>query len=340
MPSDSRRRSSRIPKELAIFLIGSDIDGRVFSEETKTVVLSRHGAGIISQYKLSAEQEIIIRRVDSDKEAEARIVGQIGSEGDTYIYGLAFLDSTLNFWGEDFGELTDLEKEASRAVLECSSCQSREPVDHSDLEADVFAINQSAVRYCKRCGSSTVWKRATGPLAESPIPNPAQSPIAAQPGANADPTGDEVVIAATPPERLAPNAETSPASQPGPRPPSDASTTIPTPSAAQIPAIPTAPQRPARPEDRRKHPRTRVKFKACIRRPGMPDDVVSCEDMSRGGLRFKSTKQYFATTMIEVAVPYAPGGQSIFVPGQIMYVHESPAEGVFHCGVAYIKSSR
>jgi hypothetical protein len=72
----------------------------------------------------------------------------------------------------------------------------------------------------------------------------------------------------------------------------------------------------------------------------MPDDVVSCEDMSRGGLRFKSTKQYFATTMIEVAVPYAPGGQSIFVPGQIMYVHESPAEGVFHCGVAYIKSSR
>jgi hypothetical protein len=103
---------------------------------------------------------------------------------------------------------------------------------------------------------------------------------------------------------------------------------------------PARPQAPSRPEDRRKHARARVKFKASIRRPGMPDDVVSCEDMSRGGLRFKSKKQYFASTMIEVAVPYAPGGLSIFVPAQIVYVHETPGEGVFHCGVAYIKSSR
>src|SRR5260370_9260778 len=72
----------------------------------------------------------------------------------------------------------------------------------------------------------------------------------------------------------------------------------------------------------------------------MPDEVVSCEDMSRGGLRFKSKKQFYASTMIEVAVPYSPGGQSIFVPGQIVYVHESPGEGVFHCGVAYRRSSR
>jgi len=323
MPPDSRRRSSRIPEQLAIFLIGSDIEGRVFSEETKTVVLSRHGAGITSQYKLSAEQEIIIRSVDSGKEAEACVVGQIGAQGDTYIYGVAFLDAKLDFWGLDFGELTDLEKEASRATLECSSCLSREPVDHSDLEADVFAINQSAVRYCRRCGSSTVWKRATGQLAESLAPNPARS-VAAKATAEAEP----------------PSADPDPAaaSEPAPRPPSKPGTLKPAPSAAQGPVPPAA--REARPGNRRKHARAPVKFKASIRRPGMPDDVVSCEDMSRGGLRFKSKKQYFASTMIEVAVPYAPGGQSIFVPAQIVYVHETPVEGVFHCGVAYIKSSR
>jgi hypothetical protein len=340
MPPDSRRRSSRIPKQLAIFLIGSDIEGRVFSEETKTVVLSRHGAGITSQYKLSAEQEIIIRSVDSGKEAEARVVGQIGSQGDTYIYGVAFLDATLDFWGLDFGELTDLEKEASRAMLECSSCELREPVDHSDLEADVFAINQSAVRYCRRCGSSTVWKRATGQLAESSIPNPARSPVTAKATAEAEPPSADLDVAAAPPPRPAHEAGTLPASEPSPRPPSEPGTLTPAPSAAESPATPARPQAPGRPEDRRKHARARVKFKACIRRPGMPDDVVSCEDMSRGGLRFKSKKQYFASTMIEVAVPYAPEGQSIFVPAQIVYVHETPGEGVFHCGVAYIKSSR
>lgn len=347
MPPDSRRRSSRIPKQLAIFLIGSDIEGRVFSEETKTVVLSRHGAGITSEYKLSAEQEIIIRRADSGKEADARVVGQIGSEGDTYIYGVAFLDPTLDFWGLDFGELTEAEKKASRALLQCSSCELRETVDHSDLEADVFAINRSAVRYCKRCGSSTVWKQATGEPAASPTSVPANSTVVDQSVHEGDPQDErrdsavqcespdaEPVVASPPPQRSASKTWTPPEHEPPAL--SAAKSAIPEPSAT----TPVAPQATGRPEDRRKHARARVKFKACIRRPGMPDDLVSCEDMSRGGLRFKSKKEYFASTMIEVAVPYSPGGQSIFVPAKIVYVHESPGESVFHCGVAYIKSSR
>ena len=336
MPPDSRRRSSRIPKQLAIFLIGSDIEGRVFSEETKTVVLSRHGAGITSQYKLSAEQEIIIRAVESGKEAEARVVGQIGAQGDTYIYGVAFLDSTLNFWGLDFGELTEAEKQASRALLECSSCQLRETVDHSDLEADVFAINRSAVRYCKRCGSSTVWKQATEEPTPSPapVPVPARSTILEQSVDEIDPPDAKSIAAAPSTTRLTPKAWTPPEQEP---PQVSAAKSAPP---ATSEATPGASQGTGHPEDRRKHARARVKFKACIRRAGMPDDVVSCEDMSRGGMRFKSKKQYFEKTMIEVAVPYSPGGQSIFVPAQIVHVHETPGEGVFHCGIAYIKSSR
>jgi hypothetical protein len=329
MAPDSRRRSSRIPKQLAIFLIGSDIEGRIFSEETKTVVLSRHGAGITSEHKLSAEQEIIVRCVDSGKEAEARVVGQIGLQDETYIYGVAFLDLTLDFWGLDFGELTEAEKQASRALLQCSSCDLRETVDHSDLEADVFAINRSAVRYCKRCGSSTVWTLATGEASASPAgaAEPARSPTVAKSVAEAD----------------LPDADLTYAGDPDPP---DARPVVALPPAAKSPtpaspaALPAAQQATSRPEDRRKHARAKVKFKACIRRAGMPDEVVSCEDMSRGGLRFKSKKQYFENAMIEVAVPYSPGGQSIFVPAQIVYVHETPGDGVYHCGVAYTKSSR
>jgi hypothetical protein len=39
--------------------------------------------------------------------------------------------------------------------------------------------------------------------------------------------------------------------------------------------------------------------------------------MSRGGLRFKSTRKYLEKMLIEVAVPYSPGGDAIFVPAQI-----------------------
>src|SRR5437588_10863624 len=40
MPPEGVRRSSRIPKEMDIFLVGSDTEGKVFSEKTKTVLLS------------------------------------------------------------------------------------------------------------------------------------------------------------------------------------------------------------------------------------------------------------------------------------------------------------
>ncbi len=76
MPPEGMRRSGRIPKEIAILLVGSDLEGKVFSEQTKTVVLSRHGAGIVSQYKLVPEQELILRRLDTNSETEIRIVGQ------------------------------------------------------------------------------------------------------------------------------------------------------------------------------------------------------------------------------------------------------------------------
>jgi hypothetical protein len=77
-----------------------------------------------------------------------------------------------------------------------------------------------------------------------------------------------------------------------------------------------------------------------VRRPGSADDVVVCEDMSRGGFRFKSKRQYFEKTMIDVAVPYSPGSQAIFVPAQIAYVQELPEQKMFRCGAMYLRGRK
>jgi hypothetical protein len=61
--------------------------------------------------------------------------------------------------------------------------------------------------------------------------------------------------------------------------------------------------------------------------------------MSRGGLRFKSRKRYFERSAIEVAVPYTPGTQSIFVHARIVFVQELPEEKLFRCGVQYLGSA-
>jgi len=356
MPQDGTRRSGRIPKQIAITLVGSDIEGRVFSERTKTVVLSRHGAGIISEYKLSAEQELVIRSEESHKEIDARVVGQIGSDAKSYIYGIAFLDREINFWGVNFPDLSETEKEASLTLLECASCHSREMADHSDLASDVMAVNESIVRYCRKCGSSTVWKKAA---ADTPAGNEDREP--AKPGLSRKGSAPAAPTKAWRPPDLSgwperpntsreksfgssedtwtPSEATSPASlertglQPDTqrRSPDTANESAP----ANAAGIATKDR-----ENRRKHARTRVTFQACVRRQGMAEDVVICEDMSRGGFRFKSKRQYFEKTMIDVAVPYSAGSQAIFVPAQIAYVQELPEQKMFRCGAMYLRGRK
>ena len=146
------------------------MDGKGFSEMTNTVLLSRHGAGIISTYKFSAEQEIILRYLDTNKEAFVRVVGRIGSEGEIYTYGVAFVDpSKIDFWDIHFSPTSEKEKEARRQVLECGNCKEQETVEHSEVESDVFLVNEEIVRYCKICRDSTLWKRASDVVEEPSV---------------------------------------------------------------------------------------------------------------------------------------------------------------------------
>jgi hypothetical protein len=152
------RRSSRIPQKIGVHLFGSDLDGKVFVEQTNTVELSRHGAGVISQHKLAPEQEMILRRQDTNEEAEVRVVRVSGAQPDSHIYGLAFVHSESNVWDIEFPPLTESEQEAIHSLFECTRCKGRKVISHNDHE-DGCAGNAALVQSCKRCGSTTTWKR-------------------------------------------------------------------------------------------------------------------------------------------------------------------------------------
>jgi len=88
---------------------------------------------------------------------------------------------------------------------------------------------------------------------------------------------------------------------------------------------------------RRKDLRIKSNMPACIRQPGFDEELVSCDDISRGGLAFRSAKRYFLGSRIEVANPYAAGAANIFVPARIVFTQELPKEGVYKYGVCYLK---
>jgi PilZ domain-containing protein len=85
--------------------------------------------------------------------------------------------------------------------------------------------------------------------------------------------------------------------------------------------------------------RTRVKARvlACVRRRGFAEEVVVCEDLSKGGISFRSRNQYPEGSRVEVAVPFTPGTGAIFVPIRIVFSQAIPTAGLHRHGAAYIK---
>jgi len=84
----------------------------------------------------------------------------------------------------------------------------------------------------------------------------------------------------------------------------------------------------------RKAPRVNLRVKACLRHSVYGEEVVSTENVSRGGFRFMSHKDYPLGTLLEAALPYSPGAANIFIPVKIVHEEAGDAEGTFAHGVA------
>jgi hypothetical protein len=89
-------------------------------------------------------------------------------------------------------------------------------------------------------------------------------------------------------------------------------------------------------EERRKNRRMAMKTAACIRFSGV-EVVVACEDLSKGGFRFTSRKEYPEGTRVEASAPYTKSSTNIFTLAGIIYCHKMP-DGQFRHGVTYIKT--
>jgi len=96
------------------------------------------------------------------------------------------------------------------------------------------------------------------------------------------------------------------------------------------------PQPPPRAHNERKYGRVELEIGACIRHAQFGDEVATPENLSRGGVCFKSRKLYTMGGVVQVAVPYSAVGANIFAPGKIVRRSGTDEEGVYLYGVEYI----
>src|SRR5579863_1607299 len=90
-------------------------------------------------------------------------------------------------------------------------------------------------------------------------------------------------------------------------------------------------------EERRKNRRAKMRMDACIKFSGM-ETIVTCEDVSKGGFRFSSHREFPDGMQMEAAAPYARSSTNIFCLARITYCHRTP-EGKFRHGVSYIQKT-
>src|ERR1700676_3882989 len=324
------RRSGRISKQIPVLLLGTDELGHVFSEETTTLVLSLHGAGVLSRCKLVPDKILTMRLVGSAREAEVRLVGQIGPEGGAVVYGIAFTDPDLDFWEMEFPPASSPYNTPAAFNLECSICGNCQSVLQSDIEADVYAVNDSILRYCDQCSVSTQWRSARpGAQPSAPIA-PAKPAPALVPHS---PYAPESILSASdwsPPDAVVHHVHQGDAALDARS--HTATAVLDNPAHQALPS--PAEVRPAfGGRNRRKDVRARVTFTACVRSAAHGDELVEVDNVSRGGLCFRSRKQYEKESLLEIAAPYSPGESAIFASATIKRVEELPAARLFRYGV-------
>lgn len=157
MPTENTRRSDRVGLGLRIEVSATDLNGQVFVEQARTIVISHHGATVAVSRKLAPEQELTIRCVGSGRQAQYRLMGEVRKQADRYVYAVALRDESVNPWDLKFAPLTESEKAIGRVLLECGGCQSRELVYLNELDLELFEVTRSLSRPCRRCQASTLW---------------------------------------------------------------------------------------------------------------------------------------------------------------------------------------
>jgi len=383
----SRRRGGRIIRRMPILLFGHNEQGHTFSERTHTVVLSLHGAGILSTHRFAPEQELVLRVEETNREADVHVVGEIAAEGELHTYGVAFLDETLDFWQMEFPLAPASDQRPLVLPLECGSCGKKIEVANGEFEFDISQIHGGLTRHCDECGTLTVWRRADGKtpsfadhaLDKARPPEPsgkqesgvfeAQRRFASPATRSRDSLGSrragdaffrrgkQAMDAPKPgwrdevsEEGEAADKETgflragknfSGLSQ---------ETGVQGPERIEArpvkelleeeePTSAVAPE-PARDPrvERRRRARAKVNFFAGVKTPQFGLDVVTCLDMSKGGVGFRSRNPYKRGMKIQIAMPYAPDvkdAPAIFVLGRIANVREM--DGMWRCGAEFLK---
>jgi Tfp pilus assembly protein PilZ len=155
-----RRRSERILAPVRIRVIGNDISGVSFAEETVTVSFNHQGARISLVHSLLPDDVVLVKNLENNVEEEFRVVGAFQQVfGSRREWGVEALNPESGIWGAEFALNADSAQ--PKALVECGACHTAAQSTLSSIEYEVLLATGLISRHCDRCNETTRWKPST-----------------------------------------------------------------------------------------------------------------------------------------------------------------------------------
>ncbi|MBI1984420.1 MAG: PilZ domain-containing protein [Acidobacteria bacterium] len=174
MSEAARRRTDRILAPVRIRVIGNDVSGVSFAEETVTVTFNRQGARISLTHSLLPEDIVLIMNMENSIEEEFRVVGGFQQVfGDRREWGVEAVNPESEIWGIVFE--TPAEGVQPKVLIECAACKKAAQSSLSSIQYEVLLATGMISRHCDRCGETTRWKPSEQPLTAEIIAAAAQT---------------------------------------------------------------------------------------------------------------------------------------------------------------------
>src|SRR5574337_597751 len=168
MPEEQRRRTDRVLAPVRIRVIGNDVSGVSFSEESVTVSFSAGGARISLTHPLLPDDIILIKNLANDIEEEFRVVGAFQQVfGGRREWGVEALNPASGIWGIDYAP--PREGLQPKVLIECAACRNATQSPLSSIEYDVLLATGLISRHCDRCKETTRWKPSDQPVTSEMI---------------------------------------------------------------------------------------------------------------------------------------------------------------------------
>jgi len=159
----SRRRTDRILAPVRIRVIGNDMMGVSFAEETITVSFNQQGARISLTHSLLPDDIVLIMNLENTIEEEFRVVGGFQRVfGDRQEWGVEAVNPDSKMWGVTFSQ--PAEGIQPKVLIECAACKKAAQSALSSIEYDVLLSTGLISRHCDRCGEHTRWRPSEQPV--------------------------------------------------------------------------------------------------------------------------------------------------------------------------------